>query len=100
MQTTHIGGFPVEPPRDNLIEHWVYFVSVFALSRFSFNRYSKFRLPCIFLAKDSSKFYAARRYVRALLAKLGGATSVMLSEEPKRQKVVKALQTAITEFQT
>ena len=100
MRTTHIGGIHVQSPHDNLIERWVYFVSVCSFT-FPFQSLEQIR-EC--LSYFSQKVHPSSMQPDVTLEHYWQdweqRLPYWLLEEPKRQKVVKALQTAITEFQT
>jgi len=98
MSTSHIGGFPVEAPHDNLIVKWAYFVNVCSFT-FQFqsteqiqeclNYFSQKTRPSSRRPVECGEHYWQRWYERL---------PMWLFEEPKRQKVVKALQKALVEF--
>jgi len=66
--TIHVGGLPVDPPRDRLIEKWVYFVDVASFT-FQFQSLDQLR-QCLefFKQKIHPDFPAAGCTLGALLA--------------------------------
>ena len=98
MRSSWVGGLYPKSPQDNLIESWVYFVNVCSftfqfqsldqleqcLRYFSQKIHPSSRLPDVEL-----EHYWQRWYERL---------PIWLSEEPKRQKVIKALQKARDQF--
>lgn len=91
------GGSPVPAPRDNLLEQWVYFIKVCSFT-FEFHSLAQIQ-EC--LAYFSQKLYPNRR----IHIEFGERwipwyerLPQRLFEEPKRQRVIKALQQALDEF--
>lgn len=98
QMTIHIGGFPVDPPRDRLIEKWVYFVDV---ASFTFQFQSLDQLQqCLEFFKQ--KIHPTSRqpdvhlehYWQRWFEKL----PQWLFEESKRTKVITALEQAAKDF--
>ena len=98
MSTTHIGGLPVEPSQNRLIPRYVYFVAV---SGFTFQFVSLEQMQeC--LAWFSHKTHPSSREPGVTLEhywqRWFERLPQWLSEEPKRKKVIKALQRALNDF--
>jgi len=96
----HVGGLPVQPPRDNLVGHWVYFVSVCSFT-FQFQSLQQLE-EC--LAFFSQKVRPSSMVSNITLEHYWQSWEQRLPQwlfkEAKRQKVVKALQGALREFQS
>ena len=99
MKTMHVGGFPVGFSFDNLNSRWVYFVHVCSftfqfqslqqieecLVHFSQKIHPSSMLPDVTLEHDWQSWEQRLPY--------------WLFEEPKRKRVVKALQCALRAFE-
>lgn len=98
MSTSHVGGVPATAPADPLIEAWVYFVEAGGF-RFEFvsldqlreclawfcqGHHGPNREPGVYLEHYWQRWY--ERLPKGLLA------------ESKREKVIKALQSALADF--
>jgi hypothetical protein len=98
QMTIHVRGFPVDPPRDGLIEKWVYFVEVASFT-FQFQSVDQLR-QCLDFFKQ--KIHPTSRqpevdlehYWQRWFEKL----PQWLFEESKRVKVITALERAATDF--
>lgn len=98
QMTIHVGGSPVEPPRDALIEKWVYFVEVASFT-FQFHSLDQLR-ECLEFFKQ--RIHRTSRqpdiwlehYWQRWFEKLPRR----LFKEPKRVKVVAALEAAACDF--
>lgn len=98
MRTTHIGGSPVEPVRDRLIEREVYFVAVsgFTFQFHSFDQidealtYFRQRIHPTSRQPDVALEHYWQRWYERL--------PQWLFEEPKRLRVVAALERAADRF--
>ena len=98
MSWCNEGGVPATAPKDSLIEAWAYFVEVCGF-RFEFVSLDQLRECLDWFSQDhhgpnrnpdaSSEHYWQRWYERLPKGLLA---------EPKRQKVIKALQHALSEF--
>lgn len=98
LDTTWVGGLPPQPAKDNLLVSWVYFVEVCSFT-FQFHSieqiercltyFSQKTHPSSRLPNCDLEHYWQRWFERLPL---------WLSEEPKRQKVLKALRKALDEF--
>jgi hypothetical protein len=100
MSTCHIGGLPIEPPRDRLIERRVYFVEVAgftfqfasldqlseALTYFEAKVHRSSRVPDV-----SLEHYWQRWFERL---------PQWLSEEPRKTRVVAGLSRALRAFKS
>lgn len=99
MQTCHVGGIGPKEPADTLIDRWVYFVEVCGFT-FEFHSLAQIEECLQFFSQKthpSSRRPAVtlEHYWQAWWERL----PQWLFEEPKRQKVVKALQQAVMRFQ-
>jgi hypothetical protein len=98
MSMSQIGGMRPKPPLDNLIVQWVYFVNVCSFT-FQFHSIEQIRecldyfsqkpRPPSRMPLDPPEHDLQRWYERL---------PMWLFEEPKRRKVVKALEKALVEF--
>jgi hypothetical protein len=98
QMTIHVGGSPVEPPRDRLIEKSVYFVEV-ASFRFQFHSLNQLR-ECLVLFNQ--KIHPTSRQLNVWLEHYWQRwfewLPQWLFEESKRVRVVAALEKAVTDF--
>jgi hypothetical protein len=93
------GGDPVQGPRDNLLQQWVYFVHT---ASFTFQFHSMDQIEEA-IAYFSLKVHPARReprnwehYWQRWFERLPPG----LQSEAKRRKILKALEKAVQEFET
>ena len=98
MKTTHVGGFPVELAHDNIRVRWVYFVTVCSFT-FQFQSMEQIRECLEFFSQkahpsSASPNVALEHYWQEWEQRI----PYRLCENSKRQKIIKALQTAIEEF--
>lgn len=98
QMTIHVGGFQVDPPRDRLIEKWVYFVD---LASFTFQFQSLDQLQqCLQFFRQKIHPTSRRpdvrleHYWQSWFERL----PQWLFEESKRLKVVAALERAAEDF--
>ena len=99
MSTTHVGGLPVDSPRSNLEDRLVYFVAVAGFT-FQFVNIDQLR-DCLKWFRD--KIHPSSRtpdvelehYWQRWYERLPKG----ITKEPNRQKVVAALERALTDFQ-
>jgi hypothetical protein len=99
MSTTWLGGIPAKPPSDPLVERWAYFVDVCSFT-FQFRSIDQLRKclqffeqpirPTSRLPNVTLEHYWQRWHERL---------PQWLFSEPKRQKVVRALERAVREFE-
>ena len=98
MDTFWIGGLPVAAPHDNIVERWVYFVEVCSFT-FQFQSLAQIE-EC--LAFFSQKIHPSSMQPDITLEHYWQGWEQRLPrwlfEEPKRQRVARALQRALAEF--
>jgi hypothetical protein len=99
MSTTYIGGVSVENEGDNLVPKWVFFVAVAGFT-FQFASLEQIQVCIDWFAEKihpSSRTPDITRehYWQHWYERL----PQWLFEEPKRQKVIKALRTALQDFE-
>jgi hypothetical protein len=98
QMTVHVGGFPVEPPRDRLITKWVYFVDVASFT-FQFHSLDQLR-ECLEFFRQ--KVHRTSRqpdvYLEHYWQRWFEKLPQWLFEESKRVKVVAALELAAKDF--
>lgn len=98
MSTLAVGGNPVARPADNIVERWVYFVEVCS---FTFQFVSLKQIEeCLFTS--SQKIHPSSIEPNVTLEHYWQSWEqripLWLFEEPRRQKIVNALQRALIEF--
>jgi hypothetical protein len=98
QMTVHVGGFPVEPPRDRLITKRVYFVDVASFT-FQFHSLDQLR-ECLEFFRQ--KVHRTSRqpdvYLEHYWQRWFEKLPQWLFEESKRVKVVAALELAAKDF--
>ena len=96
--TGHVGGFPVDPPPDRLIAKWVYFVEVASFT-FQFQSLDQLR-ECLefFNRKVHPTSRQPNVYLEHYWQRWFEKLPQWLFEEPRRVKVVAALERAAKDF--
>jgi len=96
--TTGPGGIPAEPPRDRLIAKWVYFVEVASFT-FQFHSLEQIQI-CLRFFREKLHPTSRRPDVRLehYWQRWFEKLPQWLFEEPKRVKVVAALERAMNDF--
>ena len=98
MRTIHIGGIPPEPPRDRLIDRWVYFVVVCGFT-FEFHSLEQVERA---LSHFEQKIHPTSLRPGVTLEHYWQSWSerlpLWLFEEPKRLRIVSALRRAERHF--
>ena len=98
MSTSHVGGFPLEAQRDNLLESWVYFVTVEGFT-FQFVKIEQIKEAKAYFSQKTHKSTITpgihlEHYWQNWYERLPKG----LTKNSKRQKILKALEQALSEF--